>query len=722
MPTRTPRLPLLPAQRCCSLWDGCTIARAETIHYLGQDSLVGRVPGKRVAYLLILSVVLLVGMFAAVPARAQARAAPRDLAGNAARASGMQARATPSVGSGPLEELTVASLGLPAQTVYGSRATVDVEFPAPSGPLGPQGSVVRVFFSHSTGLGPGSNLTVAVNGDRLDRITLDDTTAQGGVFDAQIPAANLHQDAANEVEAEWTLTSPRSVRAFGTLAPETLLDYAVAGDPGSLATFPYSMLEGLPETTLRLGVVLPQHPDGTEIGSAMSAVAALAQAVPGRHVDPQLLPATTSDPAGEPLLVVGRTEGFPLLDHLLAGAGFEVNGGSPAGPGSATPVPARAGVLATALVPATGGARAWVISGQTDQDVEMAARALIERPGDYRGDAAVVDSDTPAVSPPLPSLTALLAQARVTPGQSEQRIVLGFPLPRPLGGAATLHLELLPGATRLATDALDVSANGHPLFPVASGLQQGDTELAVSVPAGVLRPGFNGIALTLRGTGSTDAAPPLDISRTRLSLPPPTAGSSLRDLPDPFLGGAGGTPMVVLANHDPGLVRAALAGAAGLGSRSLLSPPVFHVSSAAGRLHIGEAGLIVFGVPGGGSQLRVSGSTGARIDPPRSSSGGGWVEDVRLPGDSGPILWVAGANAPATAAAASLLGSPRLGGIAATTRSPAQSTGGSSTVVEASSLPGALTLAVAILVAAWLAVVASLELWRRRGGRRTGAR
>jgi hypothetical protein len=316
----------------------------------------------------------------------------------------------------------------------------------------------------------------------------------------------------------------------------------------------------------------------------------------------------------------------------------------------------------------------------------------------------------------------LLTEARVVPRQSEQRVVLGLPLARPVGGAATLHLALLPGATRLGTSVLDVSANGHPLFPVASGLGRGSTDLAVSVPAAALHPGFNGIALTLHGSGTSDAAPPLDLSGTRLSLPPPTAGSSLSDLPDPFLGGAGGTPTVVLANDGPGLVRAALAGAAGLGSRSLLSPPLFHVSSASGRLHIGDAGLIVFGVPGGGSQLRVSGSTGARIDPPRSSSGGGWVEDVRLPGDPGPILWVAGANAPATAAAASLLGSPRLSGIAATTKSPAQSTSGSSTVVEASSLPGVLTVAVAILVAAWLAAVASLELWRRRAGRRTGAR
>ncbi len=666
----------------------------------------------------MLSVLLLLGGPAVVPAQAQVRAAARSPTGTDAWASRIRTRAA-AVGSGPIEELTVASLGLSTQTVYGSRAIVDLEFPPPTGTLATQGNIVRVFFSHSAGLSSGSNLTIAVNGNQLDRVALDDTTAQGGVFDTQIPAGTLHQDAANEVEAEWTLTSPTPAQAFGTLAPETLLDYAMAGDADSLATFPYSMLEGLPATTLHVGIVLPWRPDGAEIGSAMSVVAALAQALPGRHVVPQVLPPTTADSAREPLIVVGRSAASPLVDRLLRSAGFKIDRGSLVATGSGTAIPARDGVLATAEVPATGGARAWIVSGQTDEGIEKASRALIERPGAYQGAAAVVDGDAPAVTHQTLSMTALLAAARVAPEQSEQRIAVGFPLGRPVRGAGTLRVPLLPGAGAVAVRTLQVSVNGHAPLPVASAPGRGRTGLAVIVPAADLRPGLNGITLALRGSGSAGSAPPLDLSRTALLLPPPTAGISLRDLPDPFLGSAGGAPTVVLANHRPGLIQASLDGAAALGSRSLLSPPLFHVAPATGRLRIGAAGLIVFGVPGGGSQLRVSGSTGARIDPPRSSPDSGWVEDVRLPGARGQILWVAGPNAAATAQAASLLGSAQLVGTAATTTSPAETTPGTNTVVEAS-LPELLTFGIAVLVAMWLAVVTALELWRHRVWRRAG--
>ncbi|MGH7919799.1 MAG: cellulose biosynthesis cyclic di-GMP-binding regulatory protein BcsB [Candidatus Dormibacteraceae bacterium] len=619
--------------------------------------------------------------------------------------------------------MTLASLGLSAQTVRGAKGTVDIELPAPPGPLAAQGSLIRVFFSHSTGLDSKANLEIAVNGVLLDRVPLNQTTAAGGVFDIEVPTNLLHQQAANQLETQWSLDSQGGSEAYGTLQPATLVDYAIAGEPNSLATYPYSMLEGPPANVLHLGVVLPADPDRAEVGAAMSLVANLARQIPGRVVEPQLLSATPADPSDEPVLVVGRTGTVPLVGRILRSAGFRLGGGVFQAPGSANPVTPRSGVLVAGTLPTNRKADASLITGQTDEGLTRATSALLAAPpGTYPGSTAIIAGPVvePAASAP-PTVSALIAAAQVAPGQLEQRIAFGLPLLEPSSGGGSLQLALDPTAGGRGTFTLQAYINGHALRPVMATASGAPFHLRVSIPSAYLRPGSNGVALDFRRSGTSALAPAsIDLSETHLATGTPRAGTTLQDLPNPFLG-TGNPPTVVLAKHRPALLEAALRGAAALGSRAVTPVPLFHVSSAAGPLDIGRSGLIVFGTPGGGSTLRISGSPEMQVDAPAGPAGRGWLEEVGLPGAEGRVLWIDGTTVGATNQAASLLGSARSRGTVMVVQggAPAATIEGARTE-EGVAAPEALTYLLAVAMSVWLAILVMVEVRRRRVRRRVG--
>ena len=96
------------------------------------------------------------------------------------------------VASSAVQEISLDSLGVGSQAVYGITGVTQITFPPPAAHLAVAGSFVRLFFAHSTNLGSGSSGVVAINGQPLSTIPLSNSTAAGGVVEVRLPLNLVH--------------------------------------------------------------------------------------------------------------------------------------------------------------------------------------------------------------------------------------------------------------------------------------------------------------------------------------------------------------------------------------------------------------------------------------------------------------------------------------------------------------------------------------------------
>ncbi|HEY7201669.1 MAG TPA: hypothetical protein VIC57_15715, partial [Candidatus Dormibacteraeota bacterium] len=106
------------------------------------------------------------------------------------------------------QELTLDGLGIGPQTVYGARGAAEVAFPPAVSRLAPTGTFVRVFFSHSSDIAPGSSMLIAVNGQPLLTVALTTGTAAGGVVETRVAPQLLAESAPNRLQVRFTLGGP----------------------------------------------------------------------------------------------------------------------------------------------------------------------------------------------------------------------------------------------------------------------------------------------------------------------------------------------------------------------------------------------------------------------------------------------------------------------------------------------------------------------------------
>lgn len=499
------------------------------------------------------------------------------------------------------EEISLSALGLPSQPVYGPLGTVAVAIPAPLGPLSASGSFAQLFFMHSPNLAaPASTVTIAVNGVPVATLPLDNLNADGGTFDATVPAFLLKPDAPNLLEARFALqpaTGMDPSTAYARLDPQTFLHYQLFGPPGSraqveLGSYPFPLLgRGRQGDQAALGVILPRQADAGELGSAFRLVADLGRRAYLQELVPQVV---TSDPtewvqsASTPALLVGKLDRLPLAEDLLRAAGFS--------PGSAWSGPAGErigrsdGLVVPVLSPWDGRTPLLLVSGGTDEALAGAVQALTS-PGrpPPSGRYLIVSSGTPQPSAvtTAPIDQVILGQpdaALQALGAGSHSIDLPLLLP-PLdaGPGAVLDLRLSHAPLDTAgASLLSVRLNGAVLAQIPlDGSNEHDGLVRVRAAGTLVHPGLNSLSLEFRLAADGSGSPPLTdrlwarvAAGARLVLPAPTSQQgALQSAPGPMFDHPAGV-LVAVENRDERWLSAASRALAALGSRAVAIPPI----------------------------------------------------------------------------------------------------------------------------------------------------
>jgi hypothetical protein len=499
------------------------------------------------------------------------------------------------------EEVSLGALGLPSQPVYGPFGTVAVAIPAPLGPPSASGSFAQLFFMHSPNLAaPASTVTIAVNGVPVATLPLDNLNADGGTFDATVPAFLLKPGAPNLLEARFALqpaTEMDPSTVYARLDPQTFLHYQLFGPPGSraqvgLGSYPFPLLgRGGRGDQAFLGVILPRQPDAGELGSAFQLVADLGRRAYLQELVPQVV---TSDPtewvqsASTPALLVGKLDRLPLAEDVLRTAGFS--------PGSAWSGPAGErigrsdGLVVPVLSPWDGRTPLLLVSGGTDEALAAAVQALTS-PGrpPPSGRYLIVPSGTPqppAVTAP-PISQVILGQpdaALQALGGGSHTIDLPLLLP-PLDAGRGPLLELPLSHAPLDTAGaswLSVRLNGSVLAQVPlDGSNEHDGMVRARVAGTLVRPGLNSLSLEFRLAADGSGSLPLNdrlwahvAAGAKLMLPAPTSRQgALESAPGLMFDDPTGV-LVAVDNRDERWLSAASRALAALGSRAGAIPPI----------------------------------------------------------------------------------------------------------------------------------------------------
>ena len=499
------------------------------------------------------------------------------------------------------EEISLGALGLPSQPVYGPLGTVAIAIPAPLGTLSASGSFAQLFFMHSPNLAaPASTVTIAVNGMPIATLPLDNLTADGGTFDAMVPAFLLKPGAPNLLEARFALqpsTGMDPSTAYARLDPQTFLHYQLFGPPGSraqveLGSYPFPLLgRGGQGDQAALGVILPRQADAGELGSAFRLVADLGRRAYLQELVPQVV---TSDPtewvqsASTPALLVGKLDRLPLAEDLLRAAGFS--------PGSAWSGPAGErigrsdGLVVPVLSPWDGRTPLLLVSGGTDEALAGAVQALTS-PGrpPPSGRYLIVPSGTPqpAAVTTAPIDQVILGQpdaALQALGAGSHSIDLPLLLP-PLdaGPGALLELSLSHAPVDTAGASwLSLRLNGAVLAQVPlDGSNEHDGMVRARASGTLVRPGLNRLSLEFRLAADGSGSPPLKdrpwarvAAGARLVLPAPTSRQdALQSAPGSMFDHPAGV-LVAVENRDERWLSAASRALAALGSRAVAIPPI----------------------------------------------------------------------------------------------------------------------------------------------------
>jgi Bacterial cellulose synthase subunit len=647
------------------------------------------------------------------------------------------------------QDVTLAGLGIGAQTVYGAHTAAEIAFPPAVTRLASAGSFVRVFFSHSPDAAAGSSMLIAVNGQPLLTVPLTSGTAGGGVLETRLPASLLEGGTPNRLQVRFTLTGP-STTMYGRVDPLTTLHYELAGSAGGvpgLEQYPYPLLAANAASPA-LGVVLPVAPSPGDLAAAFRVLADVGRRAPSQRVRPQVVSGDQLawlGAGGVAAVLVGRLDGLPAAAAVLEAAGWRRGAGGWTAPDGRV-LGAGDGLVAGAVSPWDHRTPLLLVTGTTDRAVARAASALVSGTDALNGRYVVVADATTAdpTGPPRDLKVRVLSPRDLAAfGSGRYRATVSFTAPA-VDPADTAVLELTVPALGAAVPAGSVEADVNGSWVAATALDGTGvrpSRLVASFSGRLLRPGRNALSLEFRIDGrpgqalATDALTAgVDTATAALSLPDPapTAGD-LRLLPFPFLEG-GRALQVVLGDAAEGTLGAAAQAMVALGSRSTQPPPALRVAYAGAWDGSGDDHLLVVGRPPAGSAVEAIGAHlpvvfdrggGVTVGGPGSSgrvrmdSSVGAVEELRTADASGrQVLWLAGTGPDVLAGAARALYDPRLGGSAATV-----DVSGRLSILGAAAAAAGLGPSTAqvggAIAAVLIAVVVGLQLLRPR---RTGVR
>jgi hypothetical protein len=629
------------------------------------------------------------------------------------------------VASSAVQEISLDSLGVGSQAVYGITGVTQITFPPPAAHLAVAGSFVRLFFAHSTNLGSGSSGVVAINGQPLSTIPLSNSTAAGGVVEVRLPLNLVSEQSPNRLEVRFTMHSvsepaPAESDLYGRLDGQTMIHYQFAA-PAGLQTYPFSLLAeaGFAHT---VGVVLTSQSGREELASALRVIADL-----GRRSGPQRPDVTliASDPNGwltagnHPAIVISR------LDHLpspaIEATSWKRGDKGLTGPDGKVLAPDD-GFLAMTTSPWDRRSPLVLVTGATDTAVAKATAALVGASGlSVGGDSTVVSKAEPGSTEPVESVALNMSTPRellpTEPGR--YRTSVGFAAP-PVAPDATSQLELrVPSFKSAAAKPTFLAAelNGQRIGTASLDPASADSrQLQFSFPGRVLRPGSNGVTLEylLRTTGP-QAAPGAqdtgdDTLTGSLALPRLNVQSTdLRTLPYPFFQANSRRTVVAITDEAQATLDAAALTMMGLGARSATPPP--HLGSRIAPSSLpGKSDLIVVGpAPGSGQLAGVAGRLPIAV-----SDSVGTLQQAEMSSGDGQVLWVGGSKETLNAAARALA-NVQLRGHAVTVDAAGHVQSASSVTSPGGRLASfGLPKLLAVLAGAVLALTLGLQLVRPR--------
>jgi hypothetical protein len=635
-------------------------------------------------------------------------------------------------------EITLQSLGLPAQTVFGPASTVAVYFPQPPGPLAGSGCALRISFSYSPLLDPAtSSVAISVNGQPVSALPLVPATADGATVDVHVPTPALRDDRPNLFEARFTLRlmgrgsdAPDDPSAFARLENQTLLHYQLYVAPGTpppphLDAYPFPLVGTRGGGSARLGLVLPEAPTDVELRSAFRLVADLGRRSQGQDVAADAVTTHQLDwlkAGGVPALMVGVESRLPAAEPVLRAAGFSrgTDGWTPPGGGQA--IGPDDGILAAATSPWDRRTPIVLVTGESATGLDRAAAALL-RPVAAQGDGAfaLVGSTPKAPAAPLRpaavTFPALADQGARLAGGGRHALSLAFPAP-PADRESTGDLELGIGHSPFAPGArawLAASLNGIALGTVALDARN-EREIAthLAVPGSALRPGQNTLTLDAYLPDGDAGQPEARLSSDgRLELPGAPGATGLELLPHPVFDDPAGVGLVVSDAGDA-LLTAAARIVAALGSRSPATPDLTVLSALqpAGAEH---GSLVVIGLdePAGGAG-RIARALGLAVAPPAGATS--VVQVLPRPGAGGHhVLWASGAGPAGLEVAGDVLYTGALTGNAARIGGSGRAQNVPPSPAPAgSSLAPSLVNAMIALAAVLLVVGVGWQAWRPR--------
>jgi Bacterial cellulose synthase subunit len=574
----------------------------------------------------------------------------------------------------PVQELTLDSMGMGAQTVYGPSGVMEIYFPAPVARLASSGSFVRLFFSYSSNLVEGSGAVITMNGQPLplhNPVPLSNSTAPGGLTEYPVGPDVLSDQTPNRLRIQFTMRSsaqpaPSPNDLFGRLDGRTLIHYQLAspggGHPAGLETYPFSLLPTT-EQDSSLGVVVPNQPDPEEAGSALRILADLGYRAGLRRPNATLVSddgASWLASGGRPAVVLGRFDRLP--PQVQAASGWKHGDRGLTGPGGKTAAQDD-GLVATLVSPWDRATPLVIVTGANDTALAKAAAALV---GSSRvpltSESTVTgkaETDPPA---PIQSVGINLSspQDLGATRPSRYRSSLPFAAP-PVDSEATTQLELhVPPfrSSSLKPNSLAAELNGQRIGGTAIDPNGNDgRNLEFDFPGRMLRPGNNALTIDyqLQAAGpqaaAGGAASAGDNVTGSLTLPrPPFQSSDLRSLPYPFFENSSThRTMVAITDDAPATLAAAGEAMLSLGTRSAATPPHIDVVVRPRTLPASSDAIVVGVPPASGDLARLA----SRLPLPVADSIG-TLQQVSEPGGGRLVLWVGGGKDTLGAAARAL--------------------------------------------------------------------
>jgi hypothetical protein len=338
-----------------------------------------------------------------------------------------------------------------------------------------------------------STLKILVNGGSLATVSLTESTAEGSVFEVEVPSQDLQTEMPNVVMAQFALSEPGQA-PVGPISPggaerdslagridgATMIHYELAEPAGSLAAYPDSLLKMDDGGRVRLALIVPTRPSSVELDAVLRLAADVGRRTRERRLLFEMVSSnqeTWLRAADMPAILVGRLDQLVALRTLLISDGFVSVPGGWRAPGSSRPIAYDDGLLLGLNSPWGNHAPVLVATSESDQGLAKAVAALVMAPASGLSSAfQLIDQPPSPTAVRSGSRVSLLPHDQVLEGVGEHVI------------AATVPVEAVDssGDGYLGLDVqIPKQASGSPTFIIASVEGQ-------SVGSTALGPGYQG--------------------------------------------------------------------------------------------------------------------------------------------------------------------------------------------------------------------------------------